>query len=59
MRSLAARLETHFRHFFNLLDGDGRTPGDRVELVGHGGTQIGQNIAAAPKSKVVEGWLAS
>lgn len=48
-------------NFFNHLDGDGRTPGDRAELAGYPGSPVGQNIAAAldrPR-QVVEGWLAS
>ncbi|MCQ4312848.1 CAP domain-containing protein [Pseudomonas stutzeri] len=64
--TLASVAETHSRamangNFFSPLDKDGRTPGDRAELAGYSGTQVGQNIAAAVDrpSRVVEGWLAS
>ncbi|WP_407291512.1 CAP domain-containing protein [Stutzerimonas zhaodongensis] len=64
--TLATVAETHSRamangNFLSPLDKDGRTPGDRAELAGYIGTQVGQNIAAAldRSSKVVEGWLAS
>lgn len=48
-------------NFFDHLDHDGRTPGDRAELVGYIGQQIGENIAAGMDTprKVVDGWLAS
>lgn len=48
-------------NFFSPLDRDGRTPGDRAELAGYEGIQIGQNIAAAldRSSDLVEGWLTS
>ncbi|MGY2291680.1 CAP domain-containing protein [Pseudomonas sp. SDO528_S397] len=48
-------------NFFDHLDHDGRTPGDRAELAGYIGQQIGENIAAGLDNprKVVEGWLAS
>ena len=63
---LGAVAETHSRamangNFFDHRDRDGRTPGDRAELAGYSGGQIGENIAAAQDSarKVVDGWLAS
>lgn len=48
-------------NFFDHKDRDGRTPGDRAELAGYSGQQIGENIAAAQDSarKVVDGWLTS
>lgn len=48
-------------NFFDHKDRDGRTPGDRAELEGYVGQQIGENIAAGHDSatKVVDGWLAS
>ncbi|NVZ94416.1 CAP domain-containing protein [Pseudomonas sp. D6002] len=48
-------------NFFDHLDHDGRTPGDRAELAGYIGQQIGENIAAGMDTprKVVDGWLAS
>lgn len=64
--TLADLSETHSRamangNFFGPLDEEGRTPGDRAELAGYAGAQVGQNIAAAldRSSDVVEGWLAS
>lgn len=33
-------------NFFDHLDRDGRTPGDRAELAGYSGGLIGENIAA-------------
>jgi len=64
--TLASLSEAHARamangNVFSHLDKDGRTPGDRAELAGYVGPQVGQNIAAAldRSSKVVEGWLAS
>ena len=64
--TLASVAETHSRamangNFFSPLGKDGRTPGDRAELAGYGGTHVGQNIATAVDrpNKVVEGWLAS
>jgi uncharacterized protein YkwD len=63
---LATAAETHSRamanhNFFDHKDLDGHTPGDRAELAGYIGQQIGENIAAGhdSASKVVEGWLAS
>ncbi len=63
---LATAAETHTRamangNFFDHKDRDGRTPGDRAELAGYGGRQIGENIAAGHDTvrKVVDGWLAS
>ena len=48
-------------NFFDHKDRDGRMPGDRAELAGYLGQQIGENIAAGHDSvrKVVDGWLAS
>jgi len=48
-------------NFFDHLDHDGRTPGDRAELAGYIGQQIGETIAAGMDTprKVVDGWLAS
>lgn len=48
-------------NFFDHLDRDGRTPGDRAELAGYAGQQVGENIAAGQDTprKVVDGWLAS
>lgn len=49
------------RNFFSHLSEDGRTPGDRAELAGYTGRQVGENIAAALPTarKVLDGWLAS
>ncbi|VVO36049.1 CAP domain-containing protein [Pseudomonas fluorescens] len=64
--SLATAAEAHTRamannNFLDHKDRDGRTPGDRAELAGYSGQQIGENIAAGQDtvSKVVDGWLAS
>lgn len=64
--TLATAAETHTRamannNFFDHKDRDGRTPGDRAELAGYAGRQIGENIAAGHDTvrKVVDGWLAS
>ena len=64
--TLATAAENHARamannNFFDHKDRDGRTPGDRAELAGYVGQQIGENIAAGHDSarKVVDGWLAS
>jgi uncharacterized protein YkwD len=48
-------------NYFDHKDRDGRTPGDRAELAGYSGQQVGENIAAGQDTvhKVVEGWLAS
>ena len=48
-------------NYFDHKDRDGRTPGDRAELAGYSGQQIGENIAAGQDSvrKVVDGWVAS
>lgn len=63
---LASVAEAHSRamangNFFSHLDRDGRTPGDRAELAGYEGRQVGENIAAGQGAaqKVVDGWLAS
>lgn len=64
--TLASTAESHSRamangNFFDHRDPDGRTPGDRAELAGYTGMQIGENIAAGldEVEKVVSGWLAS
>ena len=64
--TLATAAETHARsmannNYFDHKDRDGRTPGDRAELAGYSGQQIGENIAAGQDSvrKVVDGWVAS
>ncbi|MGG2396747.1 CAP domain-containing protein [Pseudomonas sp. SH1-B] len=63
---LGAAAESHSRemaneNYFAHQGRDGRTPGDRAELAGYGGSRVGENIAAAldTPDKVVEGWLAS
>lgn len=63
---LATAAETHTRamannNFFDHKDRDGHTPGDRAELAGYVGQQIGENIAAGQDNgrKVVDGWLTS
>jgi uncharacterized protein YkwD len=63
---LATAAESHSQamakqNFFDHKDLDGRTPGDRAELAGYSGSQIGENIAAGQDTarKVVDGWLAS
>jgi uncharacterized protein YkwD len=63
---LATAAESHTRamannNFFDHMDRDGHTPGDRAELAGYVGQQIGENIAAGQDNgrKVVDGWLAS
>jgi uncharacterized protein YkwD len=64
--TLGSTAEAHSRamanaNFFDHLDRDGRTPGDRAELAGYNGQRIGENIAAGldTSRKVVDGWLAS
>lgn len=64
--TLASAAELYSRdmanhNFFDHKDRDGRMPGDRAELAGYLGQQIGENIAAGHDSvrKVVDGWLAS
>lgn len=64
--TLASTAEAHSRdmannNYFDHKDRDGGTPGDRAELAGYPGQQIGENIAAGQDTpnKVVEGWLAS
>lgn len=49
------------QNFFDHKDRDGRTPGDRAELAGYAGQQIGENIAAGQDTvrKAVDGWLSS
>jgi uncharacterized protein YkwD len=48
-------------NFFAHLDREGHTPGDRAELAGYSGGQVGENLAAGLSSarKVVDGWLGS
>ena len=64
--TLGSAAQSHSRimannNFFDHIDRDGRTPGDRAELAGYVGQQIGENIAAGQDSvrKVLDGWLAS
>ncbi|MGC5700800.1 CAP domain-containing protein [Pseudomonas sp. NFXW11] len=64
--TLGSSAEDHSRamanqNYFDHQDRDGRTPGDRAELAGYAGQQVGENIAAGQDSvrKVVDGWLAS
>jgi uncharacterized protein YkwD len=64
--TLASAADTHTRdmannNYFDHTDRDGHTPGDRAELSGYAGRQIGENIAAGQDTvrKVVDGWLAS
>ncbi|WP_449101018.1 CAP domain-containing protein [Pseudomonas veronii] len=64
--TLASAANSHTRNmangnFFDHLDHDGRTPGDRAELAGYSAKNIGENIAAGLDTprKVVDGWLAS
>ncbi|WPO98062.1 CAP domain-containing protein [Pseudomonas sp. HR96] len=48
-------------NYFDHQGRDGSTPGDRAELAGYAGQQVGENIAAGYDSarKVVDGWIAS
>lgn len=64
--NLASAAEGHTRsmannNYFDHKGRNGGTPGDRAEMAGYIGQQIGENIAAGQDSasKVVEGWLAS
>ena len=64
--TLATAAEGHTRsmannNYFDHKGRSGGTPGDRAELAGYIGQQIGENIAAGQDSaqKVVDGWLAS
>jgi len=64
--TLGSAAESHSRamannNFFDHKDRDGHTPGDRAELAGYIGQQIGENIAAGQDTarKVVDGWLLS
>ena len=64
--TLATAAETHSRsmannNYFDHKDRDGRTPGDRAELAGYSGQQIGENIAAGQDTvrRVVDGWVSS
>lgn len=63
---LATTAQGHSRamanqNFFDHIDRDSRTPGDRAELAGYSGQRIAENIAAGLDSprKVVDGWLGS
>lgn len=63
---LGAAAEGHSRamanqNFFDHKDREGRTPGDRAELAGYAGGQVGENIAAGQDTarKVLDGWLTS
>jgi uncharacterized protein YkwD len=64
--TLSTAAQSHSRamannNFFDHMDRDGRMPGDRAELAGYVGQQVGENIAAGQDSvrKVLDGWLAS
>jgi len=64
--TLATAAQSHSRdmannNYLDHKDRNGGTPGDRAELAGFVGQQIGENIAAGQDTpnKVVEGWLAS
>ncbi|MET1079601.1 MAG: CAP domain-containing protein [Pseudomonas sp.] len=64
--SLASVADSHSRamangNYFDHRDRDGHTPGDRAEIAGYAGPQVGENIAAGRDNatKVVDGWLAS
>nr|GFA06287.1 hypothetical protein [Tanacetum cinerariifolium] len=64
--TLMSAAESHSRsmannNYFDHKGRNGGTPGDRAELAGYIGQQIGENIAAGQDNarKVVEGWLAS
>ncbi|MFJ4375062.1 CAP domain-containing protein [Pseudomonas japonica] len=64
--TLAGAAQSHSRamanqNFFDHVDRDGRTPGDRAELAGYSGSRIAENISAGLDStrKVIDGWLAS
>jgi uncharacterized protein YkwD len=64
--TLGTAAETNSRamangNFFAHQDLDGRTPGDRAELAGYSGRQVGENIAAGLDATrtVVDGWLSS
>ncbi|WP_462402579.1 CAP domain-containing protein [Pseudomonas sp. Marseille-QA0332] len=64
--TLASVAASHTRsmanhNYFDHIDRDGRTPGDRAELAGYLYQQLGENIAAGRDTprKVVDGWLAS
>lgn len=63
---LATASDTHSRdmangNYFDHKDRDDHTPGDRAELAGYMGSEIGENIAAGQDTgrKVVDGWLSS
>ena len=64
--TLASAAESHTRdmannNYFDHKSREGTTPGDRAELSGYIGQQVGENIAAGQDTPnaVVAGWLAS
>lgn len=64
--TLASAAEAHARdmannNYFDHKSREGSTPGDRAELSGYIGQQVGENIAAGQDTPntVVAGWLAS
>ena len=64
--TLAQTAQGHSRamanqNFFDHIDREGRTPGDRADLAGYSGQRIAENIAAGLDSprKVLDGWLSS
>lgn len=64
--TLAQTAQGHSRamanqNFFDHIDREGRTPGDRADLAGYSGQGIAENIAAGLDSprKVLDGWLSS
>lgn len=64
--TLAIAAESHTRdmantNYFDHMNRDGKTPGDRAELAGYSAQWIGETIAAGQDTpnKVVDGWLAS
>lgn len=63
---LGTAAEAHSRamangNYLEHVNEQGHTPGDRAELAGYGGRQVGENLAAGldTPGKVVDGWLAS
>jgi uncharacterized protein YkwD len=64
--TLASAADAHSRdmannNYFDHKDRDDHTPGDRAELAGYSGQEVGENIAAGQDTgrKVLDGWLAS
>lgn len=49
------------RQFFDHLDPEGHTPGDRVRAAGYAAQRVGENIAYGPQdvAEAVQGWLRS